>query len=141
MSIFTSKKNGKNGIKLVSRIPYGNTSLPAYSIRPYTFSLVEGLNEQLNDIIKNAPDAIDGQNGDILDNYIKNWENRAKANLNTQRAVRANIINQIDTIRKANIKNAEEWLNIEINNLYDIQQEMSDVQKKYENENKEYSNW
>lgn len=141
MSIFTNKKHSKHGLKLVSRIPYGDISLNVYKIRPYTSSLVEGLNEQLNNILNNSPDSIDGQNGDILDNYIKNWENRARANLNTQRALRINTINQLDSIRRANIKNAEDWLEIEKNNLAKIKTELSLIQNKYEFEKKEYTNW
>lgn len=141
MSIFTSKKRSKPNLKSVSRIPYGDLSLNVYKIRPYTVSLVEGLNEQLNEIINNAPDCIDGQNGDILDNYIKNWENRAKANLNTQRALRINIINQIDCSRKANVKNAKDWLSVEKENLKQIQHELSIIQQKYEEERQKYTNW
>lgn len=141
MSIFTNKKHSKYGFRLTSRIPYGDVSLNVYKIRPYTSSLVEGLNEQLNDIFNNAPNSIDGQNGDILDNYIKNWENRARANLNTQRALRMNTINQLDSIRQANIKNATDWLKVEEKNLKQIEEELYLLQTKYYNEKKEHTIW
>lgn len=141
MSIFTNKKHSKYGFRLTSRIPYGDISLNVYKIRPYTSSLVEGLNEQLNDIFNNAPNSIDGQNGDILDNYIKNWENRARANLNTQRALRMNTINQLDSIRQANIKNATDWLEIEKNNLKQIEDELALIQTKYTDGKTEYTIW
>lgn len=141
MSVFTYKKRSKNVFKPISRIPYGNVTLNPYRIRPYTYSLVEGLNEQLNDIIKNAPDSIDGQNGDILDNYIKNWENRARANLNTERTLRIGIINQISSARDANVENAKDWLLSETQNLNQIKAELQKVQNKYDTEKDEYINW
>ncbi len=141
MSVFTYKKRTKNVFKPISRIPYGNITLNPYKIRPYTFSLVEGLNEQLNYIINNSPDSIDGQNGDILDNYIKNWENRARANLNTERTLRVGIINQISSARNANIKNAKDWLISEKDNLNQIREELKKVQEKYDNEKNKCMNW
>ncbi len=141
MSVFTYKKRTKNVFKPISRIPYGNITLNPYKIRPYTFSLVEGLNEQLNYIINNSPDSIDGQNGDILDNYIKNWENRARANLNTERTLRVGIINQISSARNANIKNAKDWLISERDNLNQIREELKKVQEKYDNEKNKCINW
>lgn len=141
MSVFTYKKRTKNVFKPISRIPYGNITLNPYKIRPYTFSLVEGLNEQLNYIINNSPDSIDGQNGDILDNYIKNWENRARANLNTERTLRVGIINQISSARNANIKNAKDWLISEGDNLNQIKEELKKVQEKYDNEKNKCINW
>lgn len=141
MAIFTHKIFSKNSYKRFSRIPYGDISLSAYKIRPYTYSLVEGLNDQLNEIVKNAPESIDGQNGDVLDNYIKNWENRAKANLNAQKALRVGTIIKISSERESNIKNAEDWLDYEKQILNKKQKEVEDCAKKYKSINDEYFNW
>lgn len=143
MAIFIPKwkylKENKDYISKLSRIPLGTLYLEPYKINGLK-KLQKDLNEVMSEIIK-SPESIDGQNGDILDNYISNWENRAKANLNRQRALRANSIMVNSSIRAANLKNAKDWIIEDLTELNRINNELQIKEKEFEEQKKNYKNW
>lgn len=144
MAIFIPKlkylKKNKDYVSKLSRIPLGTLSLEPYKIRPYTSALVAGLEKRIVELME-TPESIDGQNGNVLDNYIINWENRAKAELNKQRAFRANSIMVNSGIRAANLKNAYDWLNIDKKKLEQINNNLVLNEKEYDYQNENYINW
>ena len=121
MAVYLPKrktKKSKNNIPLtqqldfrctqrISRIPFGGKSLSPYVINPSPESLEKDLFEQIEELLKSSPSGVDGQNGNILDNFISNWENCAKASLNQQRASHAMEIMTLVGRRQSDRKNAE----------------------------------
>lgn len=128
MPIFSRPKH-KNASLNMSRIPYGNYSLLPYQIFPRTKTLANELNEFLQIILEEAPESIDGQNGDLFDNCIENWMNRAKSELAKQRASRAETIRIMVSTREANRQNAKDWIKCDQQQLANLNKKMEELEQ------------
>lgn len=131
MSIFSHKKRNGNPAERISRIPYGNFSLLYYNIIPKTKYLSRDLNLFLKEYLKKGKHCLDGQNGDVFDNMIEDWENRAKAELSAQRAERSALITNMASSRFANYKNALDWIDHDTAELKKIQEQIDELSKIY----------
>lgn len=130
MSIFSHKKTG-DPAERISRIPYANFTLQSYDIKPKTKSLSKNLNSFLKLYIKTAKNSLDGQNGNVFDNMIEDWENKAKAEIATQRASRSEIVKNMASSRIANEKNANDWINRDTKELERIEKEIEELNEIY----------
>lgn len=137
MPNFVSKKKKYN----LSRIPYGDLTVEPYIIRPYTYSLQKMLDEQLDELLNSEPKCIDSQNGNVLDNIIESWKKRAKNGIDNQRAYHLEIIRTLDFNRKSNLRNAEDWLDIDIKELDKLKNELDELEQEAKKFNKNMPEW
>lgn len=136
MAIFSHKKKG-NPEERISRIPYGNFTLAPYYITPKPSWLSKDLNLLLKEILANGKNCVDGQNGNVFDNVIENWADKAKAELSTQRASRAETIKNLASSRYANYQNAVDWIARDKKELDRIEKEICELNKLYNEMNRD----
>lgn len=137
MSIFSHKMEDGDPAERISRIPYANFSLLPYIIKPKTKYLSRQLNKFLKEYLKSGFKCVDGQNGNVFDNMIEDWENRAKAELATQRADRSDIVKNMASSVFANYKNAQDWIERDTIELQKIQKQIDELSIIYDELNKD----
>ena len=87
--------------------------------------------EILKNILNREPTCVDGQNGNLMDNYIKSWENLAKTRLNAQRVDHAEKMSLLSHSRESIKVDAEKWLEFERKELGSIEEQLEDIKKDY----------
>lgn len=115
----------------LSRIPFNEESIEPYRISPSTMSLEADLLIMLNKVINVKKGCIDGQNGNIYDNFIKSWEDLAKSSLEKQKTEHIDKIQTIANVRKAIRLNAQDWIEHERDELKKINEKVIQVEKDY----------
>lgn len=139
MAVFVLK--GKKKKYSLSRIPYGDLTVGSYKIRPYTSSLLQMLDAQLDIMLNSNPKCVDSQNGDALDNIIECWKQRAKNGLECQRAIHLQRINKLVCNMQANLNNANDWLEIDSNELIRLKIELQELETEADKRKKEMRYW
>ncbi|MCI9618118.1 MAG: hypothetical protein HFG31_09060 [Eubacterium sp.] len=139
MAIFVSK--GKKRKYNLSRIPHGELTVGAYVIRPYTSNLQQLLDVQLQDMLNSNPKCIDNQNGNVLDNIIECWKERAKNGIERQKAFHTERINDLSIDMQSNLQNAKDWLKIDQDEFEKIKKELEKLEGWLEQQNYEMKFW
>lgn len=117
-------------LERMSRIPFNEESIEPYIITPSLTSLEDDLLSLLNQLIVETPDCVDGQNGNVLDEYIQSWEKLAIANLNSQKVFHKEKTSILSNIRNSTQRNAQDWLRFEEEELAVINQKIAETEKK-----------
>lgn len=125
-------KRKRKFVENISRIPYNEESFEWYMISPSPKALEEDLEQFLKAAFSKKELCFDGQNSNMFDKYIDSWKNLALARLNTQKIARENKIANLCNIRNAVRKNAVDWLVTERKELEVINEEISELEKKYQ---------
>lgn len=115
----------------ISRIPFNEESIEPYTINPSIMSLEADLLKMINIVVNQKKGCVDGQNGNMFDNYIKSWEDLAKSSLEKQKATHDDKIQTLSNVRKSIRKNAEDWLKSEKEELDVIAEKIQKLETVY----------
>lgn len=114
----------------ISRIPFGGDVFGEYVINPSTEKFESYLSEELSLILEMSPACVDGQNGNVLDNVIDKWQEIAEKNIEEQKNMRSIALNTIVNTRKSNLKQAEEYIKYEEEELKKIDEHLIELKQK-----------
>lgn len=117
----------------ISRVPFGGDIFGEYAINPSTEKFEAYLSEELSLILEMSPACVDGQNGNILDNIIDKWMEIAEKNIDEQRNMRSIALKTIVNSRTSNLKQAEEYIKYEEEELKRIDDHLIELKQKIKN--------
>lgn len=130
MAHFVKKRHRKHKrayLERISRIPYNNETIEPYKIVPSPISLEHNLLQMLYRIFNTSIDSIDGQNGNMFDEYIDSWNMIAKKELDIQKVKHGNKISDLIKLRAAVLNNANDWLDFDSKTLKNIQNKLNEA--------------
>lgn len=117
----------------ISRIPFGGDVFGEYAINPSTEKFEAYLSEELSLILEMSPKCVDGQNGNVLDNIIDKWQEIAEKNIDEQRNMRSIALKTIVNLRASNLKQAEEYIKYEEEELKKIDDHLIELKQRIKN--------